>query len=282
MHASETSQPEQKSPVKRAWRWLLWTVVAIITFAFCWVGWQKATWHAYSKESEGSWNALDTTLRHRRPPSISRDEWNSGVNWAVNAHTNIFIGPRGASYQSVKQFREQLDDKLKGEIDSSIFDWIWDQFEQAGPAGKQYARFRPAFEEDRQAYHKRHLDALKDLEAFQGRWNLISAERDGKKTPQEEVKKLKLTIQANKFILEKDSQVISEGTFSLDPSKKPKAIDETITAGPNKGKVFLAIYEIVDEDHKICFAAPGKDRPPAFSSLPGSGNLLQVWEREKK
>jgi uncharacterized protein (TIGR03067 family) len=124
--------------------------------------------------------------------------------------------------------------------------------------------------------------AKKDLEKFQGNWQLISAERDGKKTPQEEAKKITLTIQGNQFVLRKDAVVISDGTITLDPTKKPKAIDETITTGPNKGKVFSAIYEIDDEQHKICFAAVGKERPTAFSSLPGSGHLLQVWKREKK
>ena len=282
MHASETGPPEQKPLRRRIWRCLLWTFVATITLAFCWVGWQMATWHAYCQESQRTWNTLHTTLRERRPPNISQHEWDEGVDWAVNAHTNTFIGPEGASFQSMKQFGDQLDDKLKNEVDFSIFDWIWDQLEQAGPAGKQYGRYRALFQENLQLTRKRQLEAASDLETFQGAWNLISAERDGKQTPSEEVKKLKLTIQANKFILEKDSAVISEGTFSLDPSKKPKAIDETVTAGPNKGKVFLAIYEIDDQHHKICFAPLGKDRPTAFASLPGSGNLLQVWERRKK
>ena len=70
--------------------------------------------------------------------------------------------------------------------------------------------------------------------------------------------------------------------MALDPTKKPKELEETITTGPNKGKVFSAIYEIDDEHHKICFAAAGKERPMAFSSMPGSGHLLQVWKREKK
>ena len=122
--------------------------------------------------------------------------------------------------------------------------------------------------------------AKEDLAKFQGSWSLISAERDGKKTPDEEAKKLKLTIQDNKFILRKDGVIISEGTMTLDASKKPTTIDETMTAGPNKGKVFLAIYEIDDEKHKVCFAAAGKDRPTAFSS--GNGQLLQVWRRDKK
>lgn len=122
----------------------------------------------------------------------------------------------------------------------------------------------------------------KDLALFQGKWALISAQRDGKKTPEEEVRKFKLAIQANKFVLYKDAEAISEGTFTLDPTKKPKQIDEMATAGPNKGKTFLAIYEVDEEHHKICFAAPGKDRPTAFSSEPGSGQLLQVWKREKR
>ena len=63
-------------------------------------------------------------------------------------------------------------------------------------------------------------------------------------------------------------------------TKKPKEVNETITAGPNKGKEFLAIYEIDDEQHRICFAAPGKERPTAFSS--SNGQLLQVWRRQKK
>lgn len=132
------------------------------------------------------------------------------------------------------------------------------------------------------AVHPQHDTAKKDLELFQGNWSLISAEYDGKKTPAADVKKIKLAIQGNKFILYKDAAAISEGTFALDPAKKPKEVNETITAGPNKGKVFLAIYEIDDKHHRICFAAAGKKRPTAFSAEPGSGQLLQFWKREKR
>src|SRR5438874_1081106 len=108
--------------------------------------------------------------------------------------------------------------------------------------------------------------ANKDLAKFQGDWSLISAQNDGKAMPEEEVKEHKLTIQGNKFVLRKGSVVISEGTFTLDPAKKPKQIDEMLTAGPSQGKVFLAIYEIDESHHRICFAAAGKERPKALSS----------------
>jgi uncharacterized protein (TIGR03067 family) len=122
----------------------------------------------------------------------------------------------------------------------------------------------------------------KDLEKFQGNWSLISAERDGKKMPSEEAKKIRLTIQGSEFILRKDAVVISEGSFTLDPTGQPKEVDETITTGPNKGKTFLAIYEIDDQHHTVCFDLSGKKRPRQFSSPPGRGHLLQVWKRDKK
>jgi uncharacterized protein (TIGR03067 family) len=122
----------------------------------------------------------------------------------------------------------------------------------------------------------------KDLQRFQGNWSLISAQRDGTKLSADEVQKFKLTIQDKAFVLNKDSMVISRGTLKLNPARTPKEIDEVVTTGPNQGKVFSAIYEIDDDQHTICFAAAGKERPTAFSSTPGSGQLLQVWKRDRK
>ncbi len=79
-----------------------------------------------------------------------------------------------------------------------------------------------------------------------------------------------------------NSVLASEGTFTLDPIRKPKEIDETITAGPNRGKVFKGIYEIDETHHTICFGAAGSERPTDFSAKPGSGRVLQVWRREQE
>jgi len=71
--------------------------------------------------------------------------------------------------------------------------------------------------------------ARKDMEKFHGNWSLTSLERDGKKTPPEELRAVKLTVQANKFVLRRNSVVVSEGTFTLDPTKTPK--DSPIDTG---------------------------------------------------
>ena len=128
-------------------------------------------------------------------------------------------------------------------------------------------------------------DAKKDLELLQGTWALVSAERDGKKAPEDEVKKTRLVVTGNKFKFSADPSGVgtaAEGTFTVDPSKKPKQTDSTAGAGADKGKVSLGIYETDGVTQKICFAAPGKDRPKEFAAPAGSGITLQVWKKEKK
>jgi uncharacterized protein (TIGR03067 family) len=124
----------------------------------------------------------------------------------------------------------------------------------------------------------------KDLEQLQGTWLLVSAERDGKKASEEEVKKVKLVVTGNKFRFLSGAEVgtSAEGTFTIDATKKPKATDSTANSGDDKGKTFLGIYDIEGDTHKVCFAPPGKDRPKEFATKAGSGHIFQVWKREKK
>src|SRR4051812_14934800 len=77
-------------------------------------------------------------------------------------------------------------------------------------------------------------DAKKDLEKMQGTWLLVAGERDGKKFTEEEVKKTKLIIKGDTFRIPKsDVGTSQEGTFKIDPSKKPKEIDSTTGSGPD-------------------------------------------------
>jgi len=44
----------------------------------------------------------------------------------------------------------------------------------------------------------------------------------------------------------------------------------------------LGIYELEPDSYKVCFAPAGKPRPTEFASTPGSGQILQLWKRQKK
>jgi uncharacterized protein (TIGR03067 family) len=68
------------------------------------------------------------------------------------------------------------------------------------------------------------------------------------------------------------------GTFKLDATKNPREMDST----SDEKEVSPGIYELEPDSYKICFAPAGKPRPTKFSSEPGSGQILQVWERQRK
>jgi RNA polymerase sigma factor (sigma-70 family) len=81
------------------------------------------------------------------------------------------------------------------------------------------------------------------------------------------------------------------GTSEIDPLKEHKTIDYVVTtgnaqaekAGQNeKGQTKRAIYEFVgNETLRVCFGAPGKERPTDLSK-PDQGQLLWVLQRVKK
>jgi uncharacterized protein (TIGR03067 family) len=77
------------------------------------------------------------------------------------------------------------------------------------------------------------------------------------------------------------SKEVAKGTSEIDPTKTPKTIDFKPTDGSEKGKTFLGIYDIKQTCRKLCYAPAGKDRPTEFSSTPGSGNVLVIFQREK-
>jgi uncharacterized protein (TIGR03067 family) len=126
-------------------------------------------------------------------------------------------------------------------------------------------------------------DAVKkDLAQMQGEWSMVSFEIDGKPSPPEDVKKGKRTCQGNETTLTSEGQLVIKAKFTLDPAKKPKAIDYMSLEGAWNGMALLGIYELEGDTLKFCVAEPGVDRPKEFSAKQGSRQILVVWKREKK
>ena len=88
-------------------------------------------------------------------------------------------------------------------------------------------------------------DTKKDQESLQGTWTFVSTQVGGK-GPMEEPKGTILIIDGDTFTVKKGDEIRIKGTFKLDPSKMPKAIDMTITEGKerDKDKVLHGIYEV--------------------------------------
>jgi uncharacterized protein (TIGR03067 family) len=124
--------------------------------------------------------------------------------------------------------------------------------------------------------------AKKETAQIEGEWSMVSGQADGASMPEAMVKTGKRVAKDGETTITFGGRVYFKAKYRLDPSKKPKVIDYTMTEGPTKGKTHLGIYELNGDTVKFCFAAPGKDRPTEFSAPEGSQRTLSVWKRDKK
>jgi uncharacterized protein (TIGR03067 family) len=117
---------------------------------------------------------------------------------------------------------------------------------------------------------------------LQGTWTATKAERDGKEA--EDVVGHRLSFTGNRFqIQSKDGKPLYAGTFRVDTSTKPTAIDFEHTEGALKGKTWKGIYALDGDTLTTCDNAPNLDkgRPTAFEAKTGSGHILITFKREK-
>jgi uncharacterized protein (TIGR03067 family) len=118
--------------------------------------------------------------------------------------------------------------------------------------------------------------AKKELEKFQGTWQLVSAETDGVAAPAERVKQIRVVIDGSKHtVFFGDQEVAHQIPFELDPTTKPKSVTDSLP----DGQTIKGIYEIDGDTLKSCVAAPGKDRPKEFTAKACSGLTLRVFKR---
>jgi len=115
-----------------------------------------------------------------------------------------------------------------------------------------------------------------------GTWQAVSYALDGKTASDEDMKRIKLVIDASgKATALRDGKVFIASTTTIDPTKAPVQIDMTYTEGDSKGRTALGIYKIEDDVLTICRNATDKPRPTEFASKPGSGHTLMTYKREK-
>jgi uncharacterized protein (TIGR03067 family) len=122
-------------------------------------------------------------------------------------------------------------------------------------------------------------DNKKDTEKIQGSWTVVSFTHAGTEGPNVDVTKIKVTVKDDTLTIN-DGRRDEVVKFKLDPAKKPKTIDLTVEA--KKDEQVPGIYELKDDELKICFAKGGGERPTEFASKTGTTHTLIVFKREKK
>lgn len=116
-----------------------------------------------------------------------------------------------------------------------------------------------------------------DQKMIEAAWIPMSFELAGQKLPDAALKDTKLVLADGRYTYQND-----QGTYKLVPVEKPKApkaMDITGTEGPNKGKTFLAIYELTGDTLRICYDLSGQTRPSEFTTRAGTKEFLATYKR---
>ena len=117
---------------------------------------------------------------------------------------------------------------------------------------------------------------------FDGIWKPKGAMLGGVLLPPPALKAITLRIDKDKYEVTVDGEDHSDmGTFTLNETTTPKRMTIKSTAGPNKGKTFLAIYEIKNADAmRVCYDLSGKAFPEEFKAAKDSELYLVGYRRQ--
>jgi len=92
-----------------------------------------------------------------------------------------------------------------------------------------------------------------------------------------------MTFEKDTFVIKDRDGVVIKGTFAIDPSKKPKAMDLRMADKKveGQGRDAKAIYELTKGSLKFCWGDAGKDdRPKEFATKEGSNHILVTMEKK--
>jgi len=112
---------------------------------------------------------------------------------------------------------------------------------------------------------------------FEGEWRMVSGVMDGQSMEQSAVEWVKRVTHGYETTVYAGPQIFMKMEFTADPSQTPRTLDYVNTAGSNRGKIQLGIYEFDEGLLKVCVAPPGAPRPTQFASIRGDGHTFTVW-----
>jgi uncharacterized protein (TIGR03067 family) len=122
-------------------------------------------------------------------------------------------------------------------------------------------------------------DNKEEVKKLNGEWSMASMEMMGKAAPEAGFKNTRLINKDGEYLVKAESE--DKGTVSVDASKSPKQMTIKGTEGVNKGKTFLAIYELNGDELKVCYDLAGKEFPNAFKTEPGQLLMYAVYKKVK-
>lgn len=118
---------------------------------------------------------------------------------------------------------------------------------------------------------------------FDGVWKPKGAMLRGVLLPPPALKAITLRIEGCKYEVTVDGEEHSDkGTFTVDENVTPKRMTIKSVSGPNKGKTFLAIYEIKGANAmRVCYDLSGRAFPEEFKAPKDTDLYLVGYRRQQ-
>lgn len=121
--------------------------------------------------------------------------------------------------------------------------------------------------EDKNAKNVEASEKKIAAQPHEGVWQAVAAVLGGSKLSEEEVKAITLIINGDNYQVLIANEQPDMGICKADATKTPKRMTIKGTEGPNKGKTYLAIFEMKDADSlRVCYDLSGKEFPRQFAA----------------
>ncbi|MEJ7592083.1 MAG: TIGR03067 domain-containing protein [Planctomycetaceae bacterium] len=117
---------------------------------------------------------------------------------------------------------------------------------------------------------------------FDGVWKPKGAMLGGVLLPPEALEVIALKIEKDHYEVTIEGEDHSDsGTFTLDETVTPKRMTIKSESGPNKGKTFLAIFEVKSVNAmRVCYDLSGKEFPKEFKAPKDTELYLVGYRRQ--
>lgn len=122
---------------------LSWTFALIVVgVLICAAGWfyhWSEQYRALNRWNEKIIAKLESA-KTQTPVEVSAEKWLFVVSWTQTAMPNVFYSPDYiVDQKKFETFQEELDAKLRNEIDLATIDWIWSNIRNLSKNGQTYA-----------------------------------------------------------------------------------------------------------------------------------------------
>jgi hypothetical protein len=139
-----TGQARRRSGITRPrrWLWLVGGAVAIGCALSLWFG--SIAPHRAHRDWYDRVLADIRSLADRRPPDVTRGQWEYAVGWTNNLHGNCGSSRESVDREWRAEFAAELERRLGGPVTLADIEWIWDEYVAHTRLGGRYSdRYRP-------------------------------------------------------------------------------------------------------------------------------------------